>query len=226
MQVTPISFKDSRFLHMDVTQDLPTVHSEPPFPRPVEPERPHQQQPLANYANGDDVHPRKAPPTDDGHEVRLSQMVDDLVGPEEDDDCPRAVDRLQAVPSPWEVGMALPQTPPLANGRGNMSYTSPNGSQYRNGHSRVNSATSNRSRNSLHQPDTLSSFAPTPPYSKSANERRHGHDRLSNGYAVNNGLGYDPNVNSPLLFGAGNSPWSTNPRRSVNNDTPPNGQGG
>lgn len=203
-------------------------------------------------------------------EAQLSQMVDDLVGPDEDDIIlpglpvksfesdndssgvpgyrtnasfrelsPRAFQavrtpelrteawqlptsptgvpsqRLHSVSNIWNdaplretspitpFGSAPPGLPPI-----------PPSTRRSNAHSRVNSTNSVRSP--LPQPDALSSFEPTPNTYNSIGARGDRYQSFSGHYA---------GMQSPLLFGAGMSPWSTGPRRSVPNITPPNGQG-
>jgi hypothetical protein len=204
-------------------------------------------------------------------EAQLSQMVDDLVGPDEDDIVlpalpgntfesennssrvpgykskaplrgisPRAFQavrtpelrteawqlplsptgvpsqRLHSVSNIWNdapvretspitpFGSAPPGLPPI-----------PASARHSNAHSRVNSTNSVRSP--LPQPDAMSSFEPTPNPYNSIGARRDRYQSFSGHYA---------GMQSPLLFGAGASPWSTGPRKSVPNITPPNGQGG
>ena len=204
-------------------------------------------------------------------EAQLSQMVDDLVGPDEDDILlpglpansfepdnestnvpgyrsnaplrglsPRAFQavrtpelrteawqlplsptgvpsqRLHSVSNIWNdapiretspitpFGSAPPGLPPI-----------PATARRSNAHSRVNSTNSVRSP--LPQPDALSSFEPTPNTYNSVGARGDRYQSFSGHYT---------GMQSPLLFGAGMSPWSTGPRRSVPNITPPNGQGG
>jgi hypothetical protein len=204
-------------------------------------------------------------------EAQLSQMVDDLVGPDEDDIVlpalpgntleaekdssrvpgyrnnaplralsPRAFQavrtpelrteawqlplsptgvppqRLNSVSSIWNdatlretspitpFGSAPPGLPPI-----------PATARRSNAHSRVNST--NSARSPLPQPDALPSFEPTPNPYNSIGARGDRYRSFSGHYA---------GMQSPLLFGAGTSPWSTGPRKSVSNVTPPNGQGG
>jgi hypothetical protein len=201
-------------------------------------------------------------------EAQLSQMVDDLVGPDEDDivlpvlpgntfeaekdsSCvpghknnapirglsPRAFQavrtpelrteawqlplsptgvpsqRLHSVSNIWNdaparetspitpFGSALPGLPPI-----------PATTRRSNAHSRVNSTNSVRSP--LPQPDAPSSFEPTPNPYNSIGARGDRYQSFSGHYA---------GMQSPLLFGAGTSPWSTGPRKSVSNVTPPSG---
>lgn len=118
--------------------------------------------------------------------------------------------RLKSVSNLWDQGMPAPRTPPLGSG-----------------HARVNSATSVRSRSSVQLEDSLSSFAPTPPFtSEGLGKARVRADRLSSIHIADGAATYDAGMHSPLLFGAGRTPWSTPPRRSVTGETPPNGQGG
>jgi hypothetical protein len=204
-------------------------------------------------------------------EAQLSQMVDDLVGPDEDDIVlpdltikppgsensafsvpryksnapprglsPRAFQavrtpelrteawqlplsptgapsqRLHSVSNIWNdapvretspitpFGSAPPGLPPI-----------PTTARRSNAHSRVNSTNSVRSP--LPQPDVMSSFEPTPNPYNNIGARGDRYQSFSGHYA---------GMQSPLLFGAGTSPWSTGPRKSVPNVTPPNGQGG
>ena len=204
-------------------------------------------------------------------EAQLSQMVDDLVGPDEDDIVlpdltikplgsenssfnvpryksnapprglsPRAFQavrtpelrteawqlplsptgapsqRLHSVSNIWNdapvretspitpFGSAPPGLPPI-----------PTTARRSNAHSRVNSTNSVRSP--LPQPDVTSSFEQTPNPYNNIGARGERYQSFSGHYA---------GMQSPLLFGAGTSPWSTGPRKSVPNITPPNGQGG
>lgn len=186
-------------------------------------------------------------PADNSQDAQLNRMVDDLVGPEEDED--EAKSRSFVPPQPvthqphdaWQapktpVGPPIQRlhsvshlwndTPPQIEGADGMSrtppYSSPQVAQH--GHSRVNSAASIRSRTSVPHP---SSFVPTPPYSNSgAIQKRMPTERYANGFTNEGTNGVDSGMHSPLLFGAGGGPWSTTPRRSLTNVTPPNGQGG
>lgn len=125
--------------------------------------------------------------------------------------------RLHSVSNLWDV-------PQGAQGDAAVSgqYASPRGSVQHelHAHTRVNSAASVQSRSSPHQLTSLSSFEPTPPYGQSALN-----SRLAGGRGSVGGL-YSAGMQSPLLFGAGGGLWSTGPRKSVTNMTPPNGQGG
>ena len=130
------------------------------------------------------------------------------------------LERLKSVSSLWDEGPG-PRTP----SHGQTNQVSPQPSAGRShAHSRVGSATSINSRSSWHDPHSISSFAPTPPYSHSG--PRGIPDRLNNGFMNTATLDYDTGLKSPLLFGAGGGPWSSVPRRNPNGQTPPNGQGG
>lgn len=121
--------------------------------------------------------------------------------------------RLHSMSSLWnDVPAPFPNTSsqyPAGTSTG--ARYSPVQSGYRT-HSRVNSATSMRSRNSQNLADSWS----TPPGSLSAS------GTLSNGYTAFDQSG----MASPLLFGAGGGPWSSGPTMSFSNTSPPNGQGG
>ncbi|CAD0039861.1 unnamed protein product [Aureobasidium pullulans] len=211
-------------------------------------------------------------------EAQLSQMVDDLVGPDEDDDMispnmvgqswesarvvpiergtfgtngdksggppggvspcalqavrtpelrteawqlplsPTGVpsQRLHSVSSIWEDGLVRETSPVTPFGSVPPGLPPVSASARRsNAHSRVNSTHSVRSP--LQQPDGLSSFEPTPNPYNTIGARGDRYQSFSGHYT---------GMQSPLLFGAGMSPWSTGPRKSVSNLTPPNGQGG
>jgi hypothetical protein len=178
-------------------------------------------------------------------EAQLVQMVDDLVGPDEDDTIisdmpeqpfgfasttghesgahPRGVSprnqrairspelRTEAWPLPLSPTDAPSQRLHTVSSIWNaepVRETSP--LRRSNAHSRVNSIHSVRSP--LLHSDGLSWFEPS--------QNAYNGDRyqsFSESYA---------GMQSPLLFGAGTSPWSTGPRKSIANLTPPNGQGG
>ena len=125
------------------------------------------------------------------------------------------VQRIQSVSSIWNDELLKNTSPatPLGNAQAGPSSfpTSAKGSK---AHSRVNSTTSARSP--FPQPDGLSSFEPTPNAYDNIGARGDRYQSFSGHY---NGM------QSPLLFGAGMSPWSTGPRQSLSNPTPPNGQG-
>ncbi|KEQ93933.1 hypothetical protein AUEXF2481DRAFT_317470 [Aureobasidium subglaciale EXF-2481] len=192
-------------------------------------------------------------------EAQLSRMVDDLVGPDEDDDLvPAALGQdslgitghnnitslrgispctLQGVRTPdtrteaWQLPLS-PTGPPAQRlysvsniwndtPAREISPITPYGSappglpaRTSNAHSRVNSTSSVRSP--LQHLDGLSSFEPTPNLN----------NNVSRGDRYHSFSGHYAGMQSPLLFGAGTSPWSTGPRKSVPNVTPPNGQGG
>ena len=88
------------------------------------------------------------------------------------------------------------------------------------GHSRVNSGTSIRSF--LPNQESWSSLEPTPQMIPAGSGRL---DRLPSYSGPPLSSSYN-GMQSPLLFGAGGGPWSTVPRKSMSNMTPPNGQGG
>ncbi|GAB7353219.1 hypothetical protein MBLNU459_g3739t1 [Dothideomycetes sp. NU459] len=122
--------------------------------------------------------------------------------------------RLQSVSSIWGDSLPLdsPRTPyPIAySGPPRMS---PSGSAHRaSAHSRGNSASSTQSP--VLSAHNYNSFDPTPQSIPARNDRFHSLQ--------------SPNIagGQYLMFGAGSSPWSTGPRRSLPNITPPNGQGG
>jgi hypothetical protein len=203
-------------------------------------------------------------------EAQLSQMVDDLVGPDEDDIVLKALPgniesekipssgpgykskaplrglsprAFQAVRTPelrteaWQLPLSPTGVPSQRlNSVSNIwndapvretSPITPFGSappglppiltsaRRSNAHSRVNSTNSVRSP--LPQTDAMSSFEPTPNPYNNIGARGDRYQSFSGHYA---------GMQSPLLFGAGTSPWSTGPRKSVPNITPPNGQGG
>lgn len=211
-------------------------------------------------------------------EAQLSQMVDDLVGPEDDEDenlpptppsqavepaptfsesgefasygfrsgsvvkgtSPRAIapiktpdlrssndgwhsnsplgmssQRLQSVSSLWNE--SLPQSssprspyPPAYTGPPRIPSSA---SIYpASVHSRVNSGASLRSP--VLNSHSYASFDPAPPSVPARS------DRFASFQGPTAATG------QYLMFGAGSSPWSTEPRRSLPNITPPNGQGG
>ncbi|KAI5246835.1 hypothetical protein E4T43_02341 [Aureobasidium subglaciale] len=192
-------------------------------------------------------------------EAQLSRMVDDLVGPDEDDDLvPAALGQdslgitghnsitslrgisprtLQGVRTPdsrtetWQLPLSPtgPPAQPLHSVSNiwndttarEISPITPYGSappglpaRNSNAHSRVNSTNSVRSP--PQHLDGLSPFEPTPNLN----------NNVTRGDRYHSFSGHYAGMQSPLLFGAGTSPWSTGPRKSVPNVTPPNGQGG
>lgn len=203
-------------------------------------------------------------------EAQLSQMVDDLVGPDEDDIVPPGLpvkssvsakesfnapghksnaalrgisprgyqavrtpelrteawqlplsptglpsQRLNSVSNIWNDAPIRETSPITPFGSAPPGLPTSTGVRRSNAHSRVNSTNSIRSP--LPQPDGLSSFEPTPNPYNSIGVRGDRYQSFSGHYT---------GMQSPLLFGAGVSPWSTGPRKSVPNLTPPNGQGG
>jgi len=273
----PITFDGSRFIHQDpssidgtsvspILEAAPSRQAMRDSPTVVAKQE-HTAQEHTSLAPGGPVSATKPI----NREAQLSQMVDDLVGPDEDDIIlptvtgntlqaekdssrvasyknnapvrglsPRAFQavqtpelrteawqlplsptgvpsqRLHSVSNIWNdapiretspitpFGSAPPGLPPI-----------PATARRSNAHSRVNSTNSVRSP--LPQPDVLSSFEPTPNPYNSIGARGDRYQSFSGHYA---------GMQSPLLFGAGTSPWSTGPRKSVSNVTPPNGQGG
>lgn len=207
-------------------------------------------------------------------EEQLSQMVDDLVGPDDDDvvlpPTPPS-QALEPVPAFSENGKSpgygvrsgslvngtsprgLPpvRTPDLRAPNDGWHFNSPIGmssqrlqsvsnlwndslpqnssprSPYNSGPSRIPSSASIypasvhsrvNSGNSIRSPVMHShgydSFDPTPQPAPARN------DRFASFQGPTAAAG------QYLMFGAGSSPWSTEPRRSLPNITPPNGQGG
>ncbi|KAK4504726.1 hypothetical protein PRZ48_002688 [Zasmidium cellare] len=124
-------------------------------------------------------------------------------------------ERMQSVSKLWDNGQG-----PASSFPNNLPAGTPFGSPMVGvrGHSRGNSASSNRSRNSLNGPDPWASdSAPrTLPDSVVPQTVYGNYSSLDQ-----TGMG------SPLLFGAGGGPWSTGTRRGgYRNVSPPNGQGG
>ncbi|KAI4720540.1 hypothetical protein E4T48_03257 [Aureobasidium sp. EXF-10727] len=199
-------------------------------------------------------------------EAQLSQMVDDLVGPDEDDIVPAGLpgnsfgsandsfgvgnaalrgvsprgfqavrtpelrteawqlplsptgvpsQRLHSVSNIWNDAPIRETSPITPFGSAPPGLPVSASARRSNAHSRVNSTNSTRSP--LPQPDGPSSFDPTPNPYNSIGARGDRYQSFSGHYT---------GMQSPLLFGAGMSPWSTGPRKSVPNITPPNGQGG
>ncbi|KAI5209481.1 hypothetical protein E4T39_00778 [Aureobasidium subglaciale] len=197
-------------------------------------------------------------------EAQLSRMVDDLVGPDEDDDLvpsvlgedslsitghnditslrgvsPRTLQgihtpnlrteawqpplsptgipaqRLHSVSNIWNDPPARETSPvtPYGIAPPGLSLVSTT-ARYSNAHSRVNSTNSVRSP--LPHLDGMSSFESTPNLN----------NNIARGDRYHSFSGHYAGMQSPLLFGAGTSPWSTGPRKSVPNVTPPNGQAG
>lgn len=138
----------------------------------------------------------------------------------------RSSQRLQSVSSIWNDVLprnTSPMTPNPINGFGPPRASS-NASMYpanNFGHSRVNSMNSPKS--SLPNEDGWSSFEPTPLTVAPGNGRYD--NRLGSLQGTGLAQSYS-GMQSPLLFGAGGGPWSTAPRGSFSNATPPNGQGG
>lgn len=178
---------------------------------------------------------------------RMSEMVDELVGIDQDDAAssrqhtdtlarrlstlnttpsqrPGSADslhRMQSVSSLWGYESPLqPNTPNNESSQRTLGHGS-------RGHSRVNSASSFHSIGSGQVAALASSFVPTPPTQASQHPGRLSTD-LGPSRLGNSALsGYDSGsaMNSPLLFGTGGV-WSARPRRSIQDDTPPAGQGG
>lgn len=133
----------------------------------------------------------------------------------------RSSQRLHSVSSIWNDNLphnVSPLTPSAANAFGTPRVPSISSSQLVNGHSRVNSGSS--PIGTLPNQDGWSSFDPTPQTIQQPNGR---YDQRMGSLQ---GPGHYSGMQSPLLFGAGGGPWSTGPRKSVANSTPPNGQGG
>lgn len=136
----------------------------------------------------------------------------------------RSSQRLQSVSSIWND--SLPQNISPLTPSANATFGTPRvpsnpPSHFVNGHSRVNSSAS--LRGSLPNQDGWSSFDPTPQTIQQANGRYDHRLPSLQGPGV---TGQYAGMQSPLLFGAGGGPWSTGPRKSLPNSTPPNGQGG
>jgi hypothetical protein len=132
-----------------------------------------------------------------------------------DDSRSKPVDRLQSVSSLWNDSPGL-QSSQFPAGLPTGTLGSP-AHFNSHGHSRVNSASSIRSRTSQTLnpgiADSWSSIDSAP------------RATLPNGLAAGFGM-EQSNVASPLLFGAGDSVWSTSPNPAYRNVSPPNGQGG
>jgi len=168
-------------------------------------------------------------------------MVDDLVGPEEEAPKPQPsvsglgplapafqpsrspsashMQRLHSVSSLWDDTQSLPQSPGTDHGA-RPHRTPPSATARARLHSRIGSANSLSSQSPLQKSGLPSSFVPTPPVAPQTQYAATEANTSFNG-------GYTSGMNSPLLFGASGSVWSTKqPRRSVTGYTPPNGQGG
>lgn len=173
----------------------------------------------------------------------LSRMVDDLVGPEEDipQHRPSAAGlgplapafqpgrspsvsyapRLHSVSSLWDDTQPVSHSSPVDHGT-RPHRTPPSVTvRARQMHSRIGSANSISSQSPLQNSGMPSSFVPTPPVAPRPQYVSTDANTSFNG-------GYTSGMHSPLLFGAGDSVWSTvrPPRQSVTGYTPPNGQGG
>lgn len=132
----------------------------------------------------------------------------------------RSSQRLQSVSSIWNESLLNNSSPMTPNPTGSLEISRISSgaslNKMNNGHVRVSSGASIKS--SMPNQDAWSSFEPTPQVIP-MNQRK---DRLPS-FA---GPGSYGGMQSPLLFGAGGGPWSTGPRNSMSNMTPPNGQGG
>ncbi|KAK6007277.1 hypothetical protein QM012_006285 [Aureobasidium pullulans] len=271
----PITFDGLRFIHQDpnlidgtsanpVPQVAPS-HQNPAVAVPQEPAAQRTLSPTVGFPV-----PVAATTKPLNREAQLSQMVDDLVGPDEDDivspglrgmssrsvndsfhtpvyksndplrgNSPHGYQavrtpelrtetwqlplsptgvpsqRLQSVSNIWNDAPIRETSPITPFGSVPPGLPTSIGARRSNAHSRVNSTNSIRSP--LPQPEGLSSFEPTPNSYNSIGARGDRYQSFSGHYT---------GMQSPLLFGAGVSPWSTAPRNSVPNLTPPNGQGG
>lgn len=130
-----------------------------------------------------------------------------------------SMDRLQTLSSLWNDAPQQTSSSPTGLPTGTLSSPA---QLHSRGHSRVNSASSIRSRTSpnvnMGIADSWSSLEPAPGATMPA--------PLTVGFG--NGLGglEQSNVARPLLFGAGGGVWSTRPGSRGRNVTPPSGQGG
>lgn len=130
---------------------------------------------------------------------------------------PSSLERMQSVSTIWNkmAANAAPTSPSFPSGLPTGTLSSP--AQIRQqGHSRGNSASSIRSRNSQNAPmgDSWSSLGSAPGV-QASHVPNDGYSRFS----------ASGDMASPLLFGAGNNMWSTS-NSSFRNISPPNGQGG
>ncbi|KAH0388917.1 hypothetical protein KCU92_g637, partial [Aureobasidium melanogenum] len=275
----PITFDGSHFIHQDpnLTDDNPvnpirevapshqTTRNTPAITTPQEPAAQRKPSPTIELPA-----PVAATTKPLNREAQLSQMVDDLVGPDEDDIVPPGLhgkspvsangsfnvpsyksnaalrgisprgyqavqtpelrteawqlplsptgvpsQRLHSVSNIWNDAPIRETSPVTPFGSAPPGLTTSTGARRSNAHSRVNSTNSIRSP--LPQPDGSSSFEPTASPYNNIGARGDRYQSFSGHYT---------GMQSPLLFGAGVSPWSTGPRKSVPNLTPPNGQGG
>ena len=295
-QDVPITFDGTKFVVVKDESDLqPDLRSNilPREQKHVDAEPPHVQaapEALQTYHSPPPAvpsHVQAAPslqPKPHTREVELKNMVDDLVGPEDDEDenlpptpplqpsepglgigyygvrngsfakgtsppglppiqtpdlhpvtaswhssnspLGRSSQRLQSVSSIWNDTLLHNSSPLTPNQTvGNLPGRIPSNASMHlaNGHSRANSGISVRS--SVPNHNGWSSFEPTPQNVPHGQGRM---DRLNSFQAPEIYGQYYGGMNSPLLFGAGQSPWSTGPRKSLPSmgDTPPNGQGG
>ena len=126
---------------------------------------------------------------------------------------PDSVERLQSVSSLWNDPMAHSTASPNFPSGLPMGTLSSPAQITRAGHSRVNSASSIRSRASQNIGDSWSSLESAP---------RVNGVPPADGYTKFSASG----MASPLLFGAGRGMWSTVPTDGYRGTSPPNGQGG
>lgn len=164
----------------------------------------------------------------------MNAMVDDLVGPDEDDSMQRRpsssglyrfaaqaerqspsaqpMQRMSSVSALWNDNPAAAHTGLRDATNGALRTPPP---RARAGHARIGSATSIRSQAPPYSGTMHSSFVPTPPTAYPGAPK-----------SLAAGDGYASGMQSPLLFGAGGGPWSTMPSKTGFGRTPPNGQGG
>ena len=134
-----------------------------------------------------------------------------------------SMDRLQSVSSLWHDSPAQPSSAqshfPVGLPTGTLSSPAQFASR---GHSRVNSASSIRSRASQNTAtgiaDSWSSIDSAP--------RATVPKGLAPGFGTPFGAPQQSNVASPLLFGAGGGVWSSSPKPTYSHVSPPNSQGG
>lgn len=138
--------------------------------------------------------PKYAQPTSVGPNVTLSPSTGCAVANAENNVSGNH-QRMQSLSKIWEASGSSPSFFPSGLPAGTLN------SPPMNTHSRVNSATSVRSRGSFNAPDSWDSA----PRMLADNHMTYG---------------------SPLLFGLGGGPWSTSKPTHNKNVTPPNGQGG
>ena len=252
LQAVPVNFDGLRFSVGPVAEtSVPEnsgheAHANAPLQQPSRPPPTIQPSPRFLEAQLHTVHPDTPADQLDHHEAQMSRMVDDLVGPDEESPRQRTttaagfgplaapfqpsrspssqhVQRLQSVSSLWGENHLAPRSPSLDHSSRPYGTPPSNNIRARAAHSRVGSSASVSSQSPFYNGVAASSFVPTPPLSHNVLHTSH---MTSDGSDYAGMPGYASGMQSPLLFGAGGGPWSTRPRQSLSNQTPPNGQGG